>query len=369
MDKVYFLTGAFPPQTGGEFYNYKLSHYLNKVGLEQEYVDLHQKRKYLRLSRIPIVGGILASLVLAVLLCRCKGILVEDHYFSGYLFFTNLIQRFFRKGKVIVIVHLFYGYESNSKFYIKRMASSLKEKLTLYFADIIVTNSEYSKKEIASLGIDPLSIFVLPPGMDREKFQILPSSEIELKRQKVLYVGNCIPRKGALYLIEAFSQIERRDFTLHIVGSPKKNPSYYKKLTALVNKLGLTKDIVFHDGVDQEEIKHLYSSSDIFVLPSLKETFGIVLLEAMHYGLPIITTNISAMPELVTDGENGLLVPVANSQVLAEAMSKLIKDPDLRRQMGERGRQRVTQSYQWDTTCSEFLSIVQSIQNISTRHN
>lgn len=359
MDKVYFLTGAFPPQTGGEFYNYKLAEYLTKVGVANNFINLHEKRHYLRLSRIPIVGGALASLVLAILLHRCNGILVEDHYFSGYLFFTNLIQRLFKKGKIVTIVHLFYGYDS-SRFSLKRLINRWEERIKLDFADVIITNSEYSKNEIISLEINPLKILVLPPGLDREKFKLIPRTELELK-PKILYVGNCIPRKGAIYLIEAFSQIERGGFTLHIVGSPKKNPRYFKKLKSLVDQLQLRKDVVFHDGVDQEEIKHLYSSSDIFVLPSLKETFGIVLLEAMYYGLPIITTNISAIPELVTDGENGLLIPVANSQALAAALSKLIENPDLRRQMGERGRQLVLQSYHWDTTSSKFLSVIQNI--------
>jgi glycosyltransferase involved in cell wall biosynthesis len=107
----------------------------------------------------------------------------------------------------------------------------------------------------------------------------------------------------------------------------------------------------------------LYSSSDIFVLPSLKETFGIVFLEAMHYGLPIVTTNVSAMPELITDGENGLLVPPADSQALAKALSKLVENPELREQLGERGRQRIKNAYYWEQTSSKFLSLVQSISS------
>jgi glycosyltransferase involved in cell wall biosynthesis len=363
MDKVFFLSGAFPPQTGGELYNYQLSKYLEEAGFEVEYVDLHQKRKYLRLGLIPVVGDILASLVLAVMLYRCNGILIEDHYFSRYLFLTNIIQRFFRKGKIIVLVHLFYGYESDDHFLFRRWLEGIKEKARLSFADLIVTSSEYSKSEIVSLKINPLSVHVLPPGLDREKFELLPQPEEEQENKKVLCVGNYVPRKGIIYLIEGFSKIERKSFTLHLVGNRKNNSTYYNKLLAVVKELNLTDCVFFYDGSDKEKIKYLYSSSDIFVLPSLKETFGIVFLEAMHYGLPIVTTNVSAMPELITDGENGLLVPPADSQALAKALSKLVENRELREQLGERGCQRIKNAYYWEQTSSKFLSLVQSISS------
>ncbi|NEQ21423.1 MAG: glycosyltransferase family 4 protein [Microcoleus sp. SIO2G3] len=233
--------------------------------------------------------------------------------------------------------------------------------MRLGFADLIITSSEYSKREIVSLRINSGSVHVLSPGLDREKFQQLPKPEGELETRKILCVANYVPRKGLLYLIEAFAQIERQNFTLHLVGNPKDNSSYYNKLVAAVEKLNLTDVVVFHEGSDQENIKRLYSSSDIFVLPSLKETFGIVFLEAMHYGLPIITTNVSAMPEVITDGENGLLVPPTDSQALAKAISRLIEKPELREQLGETGRKRIQNSYYWEQTSSKFLSLVQSM--------
>ncbi|MEO1376412.1 MAG: glycosyltransferase family 4 protein [Cyanobacteria bacterium J06635_10] len=360
MDKVFFLTGAKPPQTGGELYNYQLSQYLENLGWEQEYVSLHEKRHYLRLGKIPIIGDILASLIFAVILFKYRGILVEDHYFSRYLLLTNIIQRVIRKGKIIVLVHLFYGYDSDDRFVLRRLINKYIEKFRLSFADLIVTSSEYSKSEIASVGINPELVHVLSPGLDREKFKILPPDRnIENQEsKKILCVGNYVPRKGILYLIEAFSQIERQDFSLHLVGNRKNNSIYYNQLNNAVKTLKLSECVVFHDGADQENIKQLYASADIFVLPSFKETFGIVFLEAMHYGLPIVTTNVSAMPELIEEGKNGLLVPTANSPALAKAISKLIENPDLIKRMGEAGRKKVATSYFWEQTCSGFASII-----------
>ena len=249
-----------------------------------------------------------------------------------------------------------------------------------------MTSSEYSKSEIVSLGIQPELVHVLSPGLDREKFKISSSNhQYQLDSQKniistisetskiskiskirknikniknILCVGNYIPRKGTLYLIEALSQIQQQNLTLNLVGNRKNNSAYYQKLNNTVEKLQLTESVVFHDGADQDNLKKLYASADIFVLPSFKETFGIVFLEAMHYGLPIITTNVSAMPELIEEGKNGFLVPPADSQSLAKAISKLIENPDLIEQMGEAGRKKVATSYFWEQTCSGFASII-----------
>ena len=358
MDKVYFLTGAFPPKTGGELYNYKLYAYLEKAGLEQEYIDLH-KKKILRLSWIPVIGNILTHLVLASMLYRCRGLLVEDYYFSRYLVLVNIIHRYLKKGKVIIIVHHFDDYESDAPLSLQKIISKLQKKMILGVANKIITVSEYTKKEIVSVGVNPSSVLVVPPGLDRER---LSSSNEESKSNKtILCVAHCIHRKGLIYLIEAFSKVKKQGFTLHIVGKVNKNSQYYKKVINLINVLGLTQDVFLYERLEQEELNRLYVTSEVFILPSLKEGFGIVLLEAMYYGLPIVTTKISAMPELIVEGENGLLVPPADPIALAEAISELIEKPDLRKQMGERGRQRVIDSYYWDVTSSKFLSVIQNI--------
>ncbi|MBV6626853.1 MAG: glycosyltransferase family 4 protein [Rivularia sp. (in: Bacteria)] len=367
MNKVVFFTGAKPPQTGGEFYNYQLSQYLKKIGWEHEYVSLHQKRHYIRLSKIPFFGSSLASFIFAIILFKYRGYLVEDHYFSKYLWLTNFIHRFFFKDKIIVIVHLFYGYDTNDRFLIRKIINGITEKTRLSLADLIITSSEYSKNEIVSVGINPDLIHVLPPGLDRDKFNLSfnpVSSWNELNQKnikKILCVGNYVPRKGIIYLIKALSQIKYQKITLDLVGNRKDNSSYYNQLINTVEKLNLTECVVFHDGSDQENIKKLYAAADIFVLPSFKETFGIVFLEAMHYGLPIITTNVSAMPELIEQGKNGILVPPADSQALAQAINTLVEKPNLIKQMGEAGRQKVANSYYWEHTCSRFVSILETL--------
>ena len=360
MSKIIFISGSDSPETGGELYNYKISQYLKENNIQQEFISFHKYRYIIRLGKIPLIGDLLASFILAILLYKHDGIFVEDHYFSRYLFLTNILQ-IVRRSPIITIVHLFYQYESQDKLLIRRWINGWIERFHLMFATEIITSSEYSKREIESLGISPQRIHVFYPGLDREKLVKLPPSSEDINERKILCVANYIARKGALYLIDAFARIPENEFTLHLVGRADKEFSYYQKILNRVKELGIEK-IVFHDGQDRENIKYLYSTSDIFVLPSLKETFGIVLIEAMHYKLPIITTNVSAMPDLVKDGQNGLLVPPQNSEALANALKKLMTEPELRQRMGERGY-RISQSFDWDKTSFLFLNLLKSLEN------
>lgn len=362
MQKVIFLSGAIPPQTGGELYNYKISQYFKAANLEQEFVSLHKYRHFLRLGRLPIVGDLMVNIILAIALYQCNGILVEDHYFSRYLLLTNVIQTYIRKNQIATVVHLFYPYDSSDPCFIRRSIYRLIERLYLSFANVIVLSSEYSKREVVSLGIDPSKLHVFYPGLDREKFAMAPpvNKSVSAER-KILCVANYIPRKGLRYLIKAFAQANRSNFKLHLVGNVKDSALYYRQLKKQVASLGLTGHVYFHNGEDQNNIKYLYATSDIFVLPSLKETFGIVLIEAMHHHLPIITTNTSAMPDLVIDGKNGLLVPPKDSSAMAWALSRLISEPLVRQRMGEIGYQIIKDAYTWEDTSSRFLSLVKTI--------
>ncbi|MDJ0593519.1 MAG: glycosyltransferase family 4 protein [Pleurocapsa sp. MO_226.B13] len=361
MQKIVLISGSDSPKTGGELYNYKISQYLEKNNVEQQFVSFDKYQPLIRLGRIPIMGNLLVSFILVILLYQYDGIFIEDHYFSRYLFFTNVLQRVIRKSPIITVVHLFYQYESHDRLLIRRWINGWIEQFRLLFANEIVTSSEYSKREIQSLGIPAKRIHVLYPGIDRNKFINLPPTTEDIGKHKILCVANYIPRKGVLYLIDAFALIPQNEFTLHLVGCADKDFFYYQKILNQVKELGIEKIVIFHDGQDQENIKYLYSTSDIFVLPSLKETFGIVLVEAMHYKLPIVTTNVSAMPDLVQDGQNGLLVPPKNSQALANALKTLMTEPELRKKMGEQGYQKVSQSFNWDKTSFLFLNLLKSI--------
>jgi glycosyltransferase involved in cell wall biosynthesis len=358
MNKVIFITGSTVPETGGELYNLKVIKYFEEQGIDYIHIPLNRYRGLTKLSWLPFLGDILVSLFLVVALLPYKGIYVEDHYFSRYLLIVNFIQRVIRKSPVITIMHLFAMYESDDKFRVRRWLASHIEKVHLAFSNSIVATSDYSSREIQSLGFSDKDIEVIYPGVDRDKFSRILAKENDCNSKKILCVANYIPRKGGMTLIEAYSKINSQGFVLHMVGNPTKDQAFYQQLTSKAKELHVDNSIIFHDGKDQEVVKYLYSNSDIFVLPSFKETFGIVLIEAMHYGLPIITNNCTAMPDLISDGENGILVTPGDIEELAQALETLITQPELRKKLGKQGQEKVKKAFCWNSTCSDFLTLV-----------
>ncbi|WP_017324172.1 glycosyltransferase family 4 protein [Synechococcus sp. PCC 7336] len=363
MPKVTFLAGDIPPKTGGEFYNHKVYTYLKQSGLAVEYINLHKLRYLFKLTWIPLLGNIAIALCLAVLAFgRGDRLLVFDQYFAGYLVGMNAIHRCWHRGQSLAIVHHFDRYDSSAPASLGKTCRALAERLKLIWASQMITNSQYSQREIESLGFPAQNITILPPGLEQKVVNSdNPSQPLQLENPAILCVAHCIPRKGILELVEAFATIDRQNYVLHIAGKTDKDARYYRKLRSRVESAGLANAVIFHGRTDDNTLHQLYQQSDLFVLPSYKEGFGIVLLEAMHYGLPIVATNVTALPELVRDGETGLLVPPQNSQALAEALQKLIDRPDLRARLGRAGRQQLLPNYDWDRTGAKFLSIVQTL--------
>ena len=105
----------------------------------------------------------------------------------------------------------------------------------------------------------------------------------------------------------------------------------------------------------REELRRLYRASDLFVMPSLRDSFGFVFLEAMTQGVPCIGTNLNAMPEIIQDGETGYIVPVHDPEALAAAILRYYKDPSNRQRMGRAGQQRVVETYTWEKVAATML--------------
>jgi glycosyltransferase involved in cell wall biosynthesis len=151
----------------------------------------------------------------------------------------------------------------------------------------------------------------------------------------VTFVGYDFARKGGLVLLEAIALLRRRRprARLLVAGSPAPER--------------VPERVVFLGPVTSEELPALFAQSTVFALPTLQEPFGLAFLDAMACGLPCVGTRIEAVPEIVRDGETGLLVPPGDSVALAEALQRLLEDPTRTRAMGARGRARVFASGLW----------------------
>ena len=160
--------------------------------------------------------------------------------------------------------------------------------------------------------------------------------------------------KGLEYLLEVVAQFGD-DFVLNIVGDIDHDLSYYKKLTEIIGKHNIMGKIFFHVQVDdRSKLKRFYERSDVFVLPSIVEGIGVVILEAMSAGRPIVATNVGDIPEFVKDEYNGILMPPRDASFLANATNSLICSPSMRKQYGTNGFkycQNVRDLHSWDGIC------------------
>ncbi len=171
----------------------------------------------------------------------------------------------------------------------------------------------------------------------------------------MLFVGRLIPRKGLNYLIEAAKTIvkEKPETAFVIVG---KGP-LRDHLAAVLERLKLSRNFSFLGDVDDDALRSLYSCADVFALPSIQEGQGIALLEAEASGTPVVAFNVSGVKEAVSDGQSGLLVEPGNSEMLGEAILKLLSNEQLRERMGIAGRNFVVENFTWDICARKMLAV------------
>ncbi len=234
------------------------------------------------------------------------------------------------------------------------------EQLAVHRADVVVATSQYSRNRIVEAYAIPASkIVIVPELIDLQAWE---EASPEIPRAQaappaVLTVAHMYPRKNLGLLLKAYAQLRDAGayFQGWIVGEGPCRPAWER----LRDSLGLQSWVTFLGTIPRRELVDRYRRASVFCLPSRQEGFGIVFLEAMACGKPIVAARAAAVPETVMDGETGLLVDPEDPTALARAMADLLSDPDLRRGMGEAGRRRVEQ-YRAERVASSFLSSVRS---------
>ncbi|MCD6358090.1 MAG: glycosyltransferase family 4 protein [Thermoproteales archaeon] len=157
-------------------------------------------------------------------------------------------------------------------------------------------------------------------------------------------MGRLVYRKGLTVLLKALSLLKDLDLTLVVVGEGPLRPS----AEALARRLAIEDRVMFLGSINEWELPGVYRSADVVAVPSLYgEAFGIVALEAMATGRPVVASRVGGLSELVIGGETGVLVPPGDPEALAEALRTLYEDEELRAQMGRRGRARILELYDW----------------------
>lgn len=219
-------------------------------------------------------------------------------------------------------------------------------------ADKIFAVSQYSANDLASRGPSENKISVIPNGVDTDKYSP-DSPEVEAGDYEniLLYVGPIMDRKGLNYLIESLPHILQihPNTVLMVVGGGDRGD-----LLQQAEQIGVKDNVEFKGFVSDDILPEYYSAADIFVFPSLLEGFGMVLLEAMSSGLPVVASDTSAIPEVV--GPGGCLVPKKEPICFAETVNDLLDDYNWRKALGDNARKHVENEYIWKKTVSRAVS-------------
>jgi len=219
--------------------------------------------------------------------------------------------------------------------------------------DHVATVSECSRRDVAqAFDIDPARIRVIHNGIDTDTFR--PEPNIARNPWQLITTASADqPLKGTQHLLPAFAALCARfpKLRLTFVGKPRPGGPTEQ----MIERLGLGPRIRFLHGLAPEEFRHLYASSAIAVVPSEYEGFGLPAGEAMACGVPVVSTDGGALPEVV--GEAGLVVPARNPAALEQAIARLLEDDALRADLAVRGRQRVLERFSWDRAAVQFTEL------------
>jgi glycosyltransferase involved in cell wall biosynthesis len=214
----------------------------------------------------------------------------------------------------------------------------------------IVTVSDCSRQDIArDFGLQPAGISVAHNGIDIDTFKPLPG----VVRNPLRLMATCsadAPLKGLRYLLHAYALLLKRYPDLELLLISKPNPG--GQTERLVHRLGLADKVQFVKGISTEQMVRYYAEAAIAIVPSVYEGFGLPAGEAMACGVPVVSTDGGALPEVV--GDAGVIVPVKNVDALVEAIDALLQDPTARAELGARGKQRIEENFCWQVCAKQM---------------
>ncbi len=218
-------------------------------------------------------------------------------------------------------------------------------------ADHIIVASGFTKETLIENGVGAEKIRIVPYGVNHEIFVERKEYKRSKNALKVLFVGSLNQRKGLSYLASAIKKLQDNSCNIEFIVTGR---GIVDK--ELVFKYGL-KNVVIKLNVSREELVSIYQDADVFVFPSLCEGFGHVILEAMATGLPVIATEHTAGPDIITEGYNGFIVPVRQVDALVEKLDHLYHHPDINCAMGKRAAE-TAKKYTWENFRKGIITVI-----------
>ncbi|MFD5278699.1 glycosyltransferase [Pseudarthrobacter sp. NPDC058362] len=228
-------------------------------------------------------------------------------------------------------------------------------------ADRIIATCSDEVFELKAMGIDTGKVSIAPCGVDLSFFSADGPAAARTRRQRILSVGRLVPRKGVDLVIRALPYLREAGFDdveLFIVGGGGDSGALHadpevRRLLGLADALGVADSVTLQGQVARTEMPGIFRSADAVVCAPWYEPFGIVPLEAMACGVPVVAAAVGGLQDTVVDQATGLHVPPRDPAAIASALAVLLADPELRSRLGTAGVQRARTRYSWDRVAAE----------------
>ena len=253
------------------------------------------------------------------------------------------------------------------------------ERTAIEMADAVIAVSESTKADLLRLfRVDPARVHVIHNGIDLEEYaerrddEVLQRHGVDPARPYILFVGRITRQKGIIHLVKALRHLDPGFQVVLCAGAPD-TPEIAAEMKSAVEaaQQGRPGVVWIEKMLPKAEIIALYSGAEVFVCPSIYEPFGIINLEAMACGTPVVASAVGGIPEVVVHGETGLLVPVEQNKEapfepvnaerfalnLAEAINELMRDEVRRRHMAREARRRVEENFSWEVIAQKTAEL------------
>lgn len=318
---VLYPTGRIGyPTTGGQIYDFRLFEIISDQNVQIDYITNETLNRKQNESALFLPFRMFSKLKS---LGKNKILIFNTTLFPYYIIPFFILRLVYPHVKLFGIHHHFRFQEQKG---LKRRIYKFLEFVNLKQCEQVINPCPYT-------GDILLKSWKKGRVLNLENsFEITSKPFSNHKPYKLLYVGSVYERKGIIYLLQALSTIPANKLdliTLDIVGNMDESSEYVKSLRNFVKNHKLEKQVIFHGRQSEEKLREFYSNAYAFILPSLLEGYGLVIIEAMAYGLPVVAFDNSAMPYTIKNEYNGLLAKNKDIESLRDNILRIIDDRQL----------------------------------------
>jgi glycosyltransferase involved in cell wall biosynthesis len=237
-------------------------------------------------------------------------------------------------------------------------------RMVLKDADRVIAASSATYRVALELGCSPNKLVLIPNAVDVKRFSLNVNrfyvrAKFGLEENPMVFTLRAHePQKGIEYLIRAVPLVLKKvPNAVFVVGGEGRLRAYHE---SLARELGVSGNIVFTGRIPQSELPYFYASCDVFVIPSIIEAFGLVTIEAMACGKPVVGTDVGGIPDIIEDGLNGFLVKPRDPDALAQKIILLLSDSKLREKTGKAGREMVEKKFNIEKRAERIIKVYSS---------